>query len=47
VAQWLRELAILPEDPGSVPRIHVTVQTCLTTVPGNLSTLQTYRYAKH
>lgn len=27
MAQWLRVLAILPEDPGSVPSTHVVAHT--------------------
>ena len=29
MAQWLRPLAVLPEDPGSVPSIYMTVHNCL------------------
>ena len=26
VAQWLRALAVLPEDPGSIPGTHMVTQ---------------------
>jgi hypothetical protein len=29
MAQWLRALAALPEDPGSIPSTHMTAHTCL------------------
>ena len=38
VAQWLRELTSLPENPGSVPIPHVAgSQLSLTLVPGDLT----------
>lgn len=33
-AQWLRPLANLPKDPGSIPRTHMTAYNCQ--VQGNL-----------
>jgi hypothetical protein len=36
MAQWLRVLALLLEDPGSIPSTHVTADNCLTSVPGDL-----------
>jgi hypothetical protein len=29
MAQQLRALAALPEDPGSIPNIHMATHTCL------------------
>ena len=29
VAQWLRALAALPEDQGSIPNTHMAVHNCL------------------
>jgi hypothetical protein len=29
MAQWLRVLAVLPEDPGSVLSTHMSVDKCL------------------
>lgn len=29
MSQWLKILAALVEDPGSVPRTHLTVYNCL------------------
>jgi hypothetical protein len=34
LAQWLRALAALSEDPGSIPRTHMTAYNCQ--VQGNL-----------
>ena len=37
MAQWLRVLVALPEDPGSIPSIHMAAHDCLTPVPGDLA----------
>ena len=29
MAQWLRALVVLPEDPGSIPSTHMLIHNCL------------------
>jgi hypothetical protein len=37
MAHWLRALAVLPEDPGSIPSTHMAAQNhSITLVPGGL-----------
>jgi hypothetical protein len=43
MAQWLRALAALPVDPGSLLNTHMVAHSCLTPVPGD----PTHMQAKH
>ena len=43
MAQWLGALAVLPEDPGSVPGTHKTAYTYVTSVPGLLIPSHSYK----
>jgi hypothetical protein len=43
MAQYLRAVATLPEDPGSIPSTHMEAHSCLLTlVPGDPT--PSYRY---
>ena len=45
-AQQLRALAVLPEDPGSIPSIHMAAHSCLLTpVPEDKTSSHRYIHA--
>jgi hypothetical protein len=47
MAQQLRALAALPEDPGSISSTHKSAYTCRNSIPGDLTSSYRHRQGKH
>ena len=52
MVQWLRALAVLPEDPGSIPSTHMVANKLSVTLPPHghcmcVISAQTYMYKKY
>ena len=45
MVQWLRALAPLPEDPGSIPSTHMAAHNGLTPVPKDLALSHRHTHA--